>query len=152
MHRHINLSSKDNICLYLANQLGCLFPCICWSKREKLQRLYEKSNERIDKELDLIKVVKNMKSFRVFLKNFLMTDKIKFELAHSMKNCIDIDTDSDEDETVFVGKTRDEVEKIKAARKAKKDALEQKSKDAVMREFYGRSEVKESAATGGPYC
>ena len=92
-----------------------------------------------------------MKSFRVFLKNFLMTDKIKFELAHSMKNCIDIDTDSDEDETVFVGKTRDEVEKIKAARKAKKDALEQKSKDAVMREFYGRSEVKESAATGGLY-
>lgn len=110
------MSTFDNILLYLSNQLGCLFPCICWSKREKLNRLYEKSNDRIDKELDLVKVVKNMKSFRVFLKNFLMTEKIKFEIAHSFKNCVDIDTDSDDEELDPLEEIDEEVAAIKMAK------------------------------------
>lgn len=120
LHRHIHLSVIDNIFLYLSNQLGCFFPCFCWSKREKLQRLYEKSNDQIDKELDLIKVVKNMKSFRVFLKNFLMTEKIKFEIAHSFKNCIDIDTDSDEEDLDILDQIDEEVRALKLAKAQQK--------------------------------
>ena len=47
LHRHINLSTLDNLTLYFANRLGCLFPCFCWSKKDKLQRLYELGDERI---------------------------------------------------------------------------------------------------------
>ena len=97
-HRHINLRIIDQVALYFANLMGVCFPCICWSKKEKLQRLFERSDDRIQKELDLIKVVRNMKSFKILLKNFLMTDKVKFEIAHSAKNCLDIDTESDEEE------------------------------------------------------
>ena len=45
----------------------------------------------------MIKVVKNMKSFKILLKNFLMTEKVKFEIAHSAKNCLDIDSETDDE-------------------------------------------------------
>ena len=40
LHRHINLSIIDQVALYFANLMGCLFPCPCWTKKVKLQRLY----------------------------------------------------------------------------------------------------------------
>ena len=98
--------------------MGCFFPSCCWSKKVKLQRLFERSDERIQNELDLIKVVRNMKSFKILLKNFLMTDKVKFEIAHSAKNCIDLDSESESEEIDVVDQIDQEVkQKEKMARK-----------------------------------
>ena len=86
----------------------------------------------------MIKVVRNMKSFKILLKNFLMTDKVKFEIAHSAKNCLDIDTDSDEpDEDLY-----DQVDTdIKEMKQAKKLAFQQQSRSTVLQEFHMRKEV-----------
>ena len=78
-----------------------------------------------------------MKIFRVFLKTFLMTDRIKFEISHSAKNCLDIETDSDEEEV--------EADEIETLRKTKRKILDLQSKKAVMSEFYDRQEVKKSS-------
>lgn len=137
----------DQIALYTANRLGCLFPCICWKKRDKLQRLYTFSEDRIQKELDLIKVVRNMKSFKILLKNFLMTDKVKFEITHSIKNILDIDTDSDEEEQdpiddIDVERTRPDT--TRQLRFSKNKKLQAEQKKQVLQDFYGRSEVRAS--------
>lgn len=79
--------------------------------------MFERSEHRINKELDLIKVVRNMKSFKILLKNFLMTDKVKFEIAHSAKNCLDIDTSSDDSEPDVVDNIDQEVKEMKIARR-----------------------------------
>ena len=47
LHRHIHLSIIDQMALYFANKFGLLFPCPCWTKRVKLQRLYRRSDMRI---------------------------------------------------------------------------------------------------------
>lgn len=58
-----------------------------------------------------------MKSFKILLKNFLMTDKVKFEIAHSAKNCLDIDTSSDDSEPDVVDNIDQEVKEMKIARR-----------------------------------
>lgn len=60
-----------------------------------------------------------MKSFKILLKNFLMSDKVKFEIAHSAKNCLDIDSSSDESEVDVVDQIDNEVKEMKAQRKKK---------------------------------
>ena len=34
LHRAIKLHYKDNICLYISNKMGCLFPSFLWSKKK----------------------------------------------------------------------------------------------------------------------
>lgn len=53
-HRHIRLNMIDKFLLLVSNKLGCLFCDCCWSKKEKLTRLYEKGADRIEDELDII--------------------------------------------------------------------------------------------------
>ena len=84
--------------LFLANLMGRFFICDgCWRKREKLQLMYEESAERIDAELDIVKMLRDLRNFKILLTNTMMDKSTKFEIAHSDKNLIKLDT-SDEDD------------------------------------------------------
>lgn len=48
LHRAIKLSTKDNMCLYFANRMGCCFPSCLWGKKKKFQKLYTMTHERME--------------------------------------------------------------------------------------------------------
>ena len=117
---------KDNLCLFFSNILGKLF-CFgyCWENQSKIERLFERSADKMDGDLDIVKITRNMRNFKILLKNYCLDDKIKFEIAHSNKNCIDVDTtDSnaslDEDEKDIIAQIEAEVAEKYRKRKERK--------------------------------
>jgi hypothetical protein len=84
MHRYICVSPKDNFLLYLANQLGKCFPANCWSKKKKLQRLYEKGADKIESRLNIVKINQNQTDVKVLLKKFnsMMDQDTIFNIRH----------------------------------------------------------------------
>ena len=45
----------------------------------------------MNKELDIIKLVKNLRYLKILVKNSFINEKIKFMIINSEKNAIDID-------------------------------------------------------------
>ena len=59
-------------------------------------KAYNISKERIESDMDIVKVIRNMRTFKILLKSFLMTEQVKFECAHQNRNVIDLVTSEDE--------------------------------------------------------
>ena len=53
-HRHIRLSFKDRILLFLHFQLPCLKKISCWSKKDILLRMFMKAKRKVFKSLNVI--------------------------------------------------------------------------------------------------
>lgn len=54
--------------------------------------LYEECEKRMEKHLDIIKLVKDIKYIKLLLKrNILQDTETKFQIHHSGKNVIDLD-------------------------------------------------------------
>ena len=49
-----------------------------WKKHEKLKKLYEKGSEKIKTELNIVKIVKDLRNLKILIKNSLMDPQIKF--------------------------------------------------------------------------
>ena len=62
------------------------------SSNVKLKKLYTEGSDRIEKEFDIVKIVKSIRNIKVFLKNRLMDSKVRFEVRHSHKNVIEVYT------------------------------------------------------------
>lgn len=62
-HRHINISLKDSACLYLYNSIPCCFRKEnCWEKKEKLKKLFDIGAGRIETELNVVRLMRNMRN------------------------------------------------------------------------------------------
>ena len=87
--------------LYWENIFGdfcCgIFLCECCQsnpKRSKLAKLYDTCQDKIDAELDVVKIIKNLKKLRIITKNHILKDPVmKFEIEHDQKNLINLDSD-----------------------------------------------------------
>lgn len=95
-HHIIRLSICNNIKLYVANILNRLCCSCCWKKKEKFQRLYEMGQEKVDGQLDMMKLIQNLAKLKIVLKNSLMSPEIVCQMQHSAKFLIDIDNLSSE--------------------------------------------------------
>ena len=108
-HRLIRISMKDNIMLFLSSIFGDRNSCcrsICgWKNDAKIQKLFQEGRLRIEKDLNVIKLIKSIKEMRILMKNSMMTPEIRFKVAHSTKNCINLDSEgsdhSEEDNFTF---------------------------------------------------
>lgn len=58
----------------------CVRACLkcCWKNHDKLMKLYKESEEKIDSELDVIKITNSLRKLKLLLKNSLLTDEIHF--------------------------------------------------------------------------
>lgn len=90
-HRLIRISITDTILLFFHVHCKCLNKISCWKSRAHFQKIDEDGSQRIDKDLNIIKLVKNLKRIKILVKSRLMTRDIKFKIAHSSKNCINVD-------------------------------------------------------------
>ena len=50
------------------------------------------TEDRLEKELNIIKMMKNMRDTKILLSKTLMTPDAKFKIAHMGKNLLQIDT------------------------------------------------------------
>lgn len=72
-HKPIKIRFKDNLCLYVANRMGYCFPNMCWIKKSKFQKLYSMTSQKLNKSLDVVKIIKDLRNLNVLAKNSLMT-------------------------------------------------------------------------------
>ena len=52
------------------------FPIRCWKKGPRLKKLYKNGEKRINKMINLPKLVKDNRNFKILLKNSLLSPEI----------------------------------------------------------------------------
>ena len=100
-HHKILISFRQSAALYWENIFGdfcCgIFLCECCQsnpKRSKLAKLYDTCQDKIDAELDVVKIIKNLKKLRIITKNHILNDPaMRHEIEHDEKNLINLDSD-----------------------------------------------------------
>ena len=67
-HKKIILTTSNFIKLYFARILGCLFPfpSKTFDKRDKLLKLYEIAEDKINREMNMVKLIKGLRNIRLF--------------------------------------------------------------------------------------
>ncbi len=56
--------------------------------------LYKLGKKRMKNELNISKLVKNLRNLKILIKNSFLNEKISYMIYHSQKNTLDIDTDN----------------------------------------------------------
>ena len=64
------------------------------------QNLDKKGSAKIVREMNIIKIIKNIRYFKMVTDNLLMTPSLKFELKHSISNIIDVDCSQTEENII----------------------------------------------------
>lgn len=72
-----------------------------WSKRNKLEKLYQRSKIHLKQDFNILKIVKTLKMLKVAMKHSIITKKVKFEIAHSRKCTIDLDSQDENSHDSF---------------------------------------------------
>lgn len=73
LHREISIKPSDRTLLYLANKMGPVFPCKKWRKKYKLQKMYQVGESRIESEMNIVKIMKNLRNIKIIMKNSMMS-------------------------------------------------------------------------------
>ena len=97
-HYEIRLSTKDSTVLYF-NNLFASVGCKCLDRctnQSRLQKLFEEGNDRLEKEFNMVKLIRNLRNIKILMKNSFMSEKIKYEIKHSDFNLINLSSDDDE--------------------------------------------------------
>ena len=94
MHRYIDVKNIDWIKTYFARVMWC--PKCLFKKRDKFIKLYDKGQDRIDTELDIVKMMKSLRNMKILMRNSFMDEEVKYQITHAKKNLINIDTSSDD--------------------------------------------------------
>jgi len=98
-HKVIKMKLLDSIRLFFCQ--GCLGKLNCgfWKNRDLFVKLQKEGTDRIDKELDILRLIKNLRNMKILLRNSIMDDKAKFWVNHSDKKIIDLDGNSKTDQS-----------------------------------------------------
>jgi len=54
-------------------------------------RLKKRGASQINKELNILKIIKSLRDMKILMKSKMLDRETKFEIAHNDKNVIDID-------------------------------------------------------------
>lgn len=83
-HRLIRLTQQDNVCLFIHNLVGnFIADCICpWKNKKKIMKLFNESKRKIEKEFNIIKLLKNQKLFKEIMKVTTLSDRMRYEIFH----------------------------------------------------------------------
>jgi len=66
----------DYIILFIYSIFKCVFYKNCW--KSKLKKLLEKGSEKLSEEVNIIKILKDLRDLKVIIKHSLMNPEIKF--------------------------------------------------------------------------
>ena len=71
-----------------------------------MNKVYKLGKERMIKELDVSKLVKNLRFLKILVKNSFLNEKINFMIYHSRKNILNLD---DENKEAFNKNLKEEI-------------------------------------------
>ena len=95
-HQVIHYNIKDSVLLYLAKQIKCLSFKSIWSNEQKFIKIYDIGSNKMNKEFDIVKIIKKVRQMNLLMKNLFMTKEVKQLTQHHKKNLIEIDSVVDE--------------------------------------------------------
>ena len=97
-HKPIKVSSADWLDAYYYNTSFCCRVFCCVRKpHSKVDRLYKKSVSKLQDELNLVKLIKDVRKLNNLQhSSFITSAKRDFLLDHTVDNVIDLDSDLDE--------------------------------------------------------
>jgi hypothetical protein len=79
MHRPIRIAMWENILLYVSDSpFGFLIPSFMWKKKKKLLKMLHDGKKRVEKELDIVKIMKSIRNVKILMKNSLLSKDVKF--------------------------------------------------------------------------
>jgi len=95
-YHHICLSAKSSLKLF------CFQNCRCFGKKSKLKKLIKVGLERMEKDMNIERLIKNLRNIKIFFKlSQFLNNEDKFKIQYNHKNVINLDSDennnSDED-------------------------------------------------------
>ena len=74
----------------------CCWKRVAFPEENKLWRLYTQGQERIEKEFDIVKIIKALRNMKILLKReFERDQKLKIDVNNVGKNVINIDSDDE---------------------------------------------------------
>ena len=92
-NRSIHIRDSDSsklFCLkYIEKYLCCCFKI---GKSNKLKRLFDEGERRIESELNVVKVIKSLKKLKILIKNSMMDENVKLQIEHNKKNVINLES------------------------------------------------------------
>jgi hypothetical protein len=65
--------------------------------RNKLRRLYQKSQEKIEQQMDITKILENIKDAKIFMKQKFLNKTELFNIEHNNRNLIRLDSSFSEE-------------------------------------------------------
>jgi len=93
-HRIIKISTCNQISILFKNIFNSCIERVSFPRENKLWRLYEDGQDRIDKEFDIVKIIKSLRNLKIFIKRqFLFDKKLKVEISNQGNNVINLDSD-----------------------------------------------------------
>jgi hypothetical protein len=79
MHRPIRIAMWENVLLYVSDSpFGFLIPSFMWKKKKKLLKMLHDGKKRVEKELDIVKIMKSIRNVKILMKNSLLSKDVKF--------------------------------------------------------------------------
>ena len=77
-----------------------VFCCCVRRNHNQLTKLYDKGSEKLEKSLDIVHIIKNLRKLKILVKNKFLDKDTHFKLNHNNKNIIDLEctTSSSEDD------------------------------------------------------
>ena len=77
-HRLIRISTLDNFLIFIHDHIGCCLNCKFWKNKDRLMKVFKEGRIRIEKDLNIIKLVRNLKRLNILMKSSMLTPDIKF--------------------------------------------------------------------------
>lgn len=77
------------------------FQCCCCKPRDRLVRLYMRAQEKYEREISIEKIVKTIKTLKIFIKHKLMTEADRPIIERHKTNLVYVDTTEDEEPEVM---------------------------------------------------
>jgi hypothetical protein len=75
-HHVIYLSTADTTKLFFSNIMGKFYPFKNWEKRSKLSKLYQIGQNRIESELNIVKLMNSLRNLKILLRSSIMDKDI----------------------------------------------------------------------------
>ena len=81
-NRAIYVPLKDYIFLFLSRlPLGSCFK-FCWPKYQSFKKLFEKGKDKLEMEMDIEQLIKELRSLKILLQSKLENKDLRFEIQH----------------------------------------------------------------------
>jgi hypothetical protein len=82
LHQEIRLNFRDKFLLFLTINFKIIHKC-CFNRKAAFEKLYNEGDKKIEKMLDLLRIVKDNRKFKVVLENSIMNKEILEQIKHT---------------------------------------------------------------------